>query len=64
LCRLFYRWLKTLKVRTALVRWPTVPVAYAQRVDDFTLIEWGPQGLFPEYLEMGMVDTTFLVSLL
>lgn len=62
MCRLFYKWLNTLKVKTGLVKGQTVSHSYHQWVKDFKLVEWGPQGLFPEYLEMGMFDMTFLVS--
>ena len=62
MCRLFYKWLNTLKVKTGLVKGQTTSHSYRQWVKDFRLVEWGPQGLFPEYLEMGMVDKQYLVS--
>jgi hypothetical protein len=49
-------------MKTGLVKGQTVSHSYHQCVKDFTLVEWGPQGLFPEYLEVGIVDTTFFVS--
>lgn len=49
---LFYKWLNTLKVKTGLVKGQTLSHSYHQWVKDFKLVEWGPQGLFPEYLEM------------
>lgn len=62
MCRLFYKWLNTLKVKTGLVKGQTVSRSYHQWVKDFKLVEWGPEGLFPEYLEMGTFETQFLVS--
>lgn len=48
---LFYKWWYTRKVNTKdenknnseLYQW----------VEDYKLLPWGPQALFPEYLEMG-----------
>ncbi|XP_066991170.2 anoctamin-1 [Anabrus simplex] len=49
---LFYKWLNTLKVKTGMVPGSGVTRSNSQWVKDFKLVEWGPRGLFPEYLEM------------
>ncbi|XP_069685470.1 anoctamin-5-like isoform X2 [Periplaneta americana] len=49
---LFYKWLNTLKVKTGISKDQKSSRSYYQWVKDFKLVEWGPQGLFPEYLEM------------
>lgn len=52
--RLFYKWLNTLKVKTGLEPGsPATKGRSKQWMKDFKLVEWGPRGLFPEYLEMG-----------
>jgi len=56
LCRLFYKWRNTLKVKSGMAEGQKSSCSYCQWVRDFKLVEWGPQGLFPEYLEMGMAD--------
>ena len=46
--------MNTLKVKTGLD--PGSPAGKGrskQWMKDFKLVEWGPRGLFPEYLEMG-----------
>jgi anoctamin-1 len=43
-------------VKTGLAEGQKSNRSYYQWVKDFKLVEWGPQGLFPEYLEMGMLD--------
>ncbi|XP_034248774.1 anoctamin-1-like isoform X2 [Thrips palmi] len=50
---LFYKWLNTLKVKTGLEPGsPATKGRSKQWMKDFKLVEWGPRGLFPEYLEM------------
>jgi hypothetical protein len=49
-------------VKTGLAEGQKSHRGYYQWVKDFKLVEWGPQGLFPEYLEMGMVNKWILVS--
>lgn len=52
---IFYKWMNTLKVKKS--RWGSghnfSTKNAAQWIKDFKLVEWGPRGLFPEYLEMG-----------
>lgn len=50
---LFFKWLNLWRLRTDL-RGRSSIKKNLQWVKDFKLIEWGPRGLFPEYLEMGM----------
>lgn len=51
----FYKWLNTMKVKKA--RWGSrqhySTKNAAQWVKDCELAEWGTNGLFQEYLEMG-----------
>lgn len=49
---LLYKWLNLWRLRSDL-RGKTAIKKNLQWVKDFKLIEWGPRGLFPEYLEMG-----------
>jgi len=51
---LFYKWLNTIKMKTGLEPGsPATKSRSKQWMKDFKLVEWGPRGLFPEYLEMG-----------
>ncbi|XP_052128356.1 anoctamin-1 [Frankliniella occidentalis] len=49
---LFFKWLNTLKVKTGLDPGSPATKRSKQWMKDFKLVEWGPRGLFPEYLEM------------
>ena len=55
---LFFKWLNLWKLRNDL-RGKTSIKKNLQWVKDFKLIEWGPRGLFPEYLEMGKLQLNF-----
>lgn len=48
----FYKWLNTLKVKTGFEPGSPATSRSKQWMKDFKLVEWGPRGLFPEYLEM------------
>ncbi|XP_047098037.1 anoctamin-1-like isoform X1 [Schistocerca piceifrons] len=48
---LFFKWLNTLKVKTGF-RKKGLESCRSRWMKDFKLVEWGPRGLFPEYLEM------------
>lgn len=50
---IFYKWVNLWWLRTEL-RGKTSIKGNWQWLKDFKLNEWGPRGLFPEYLEMGL----------
>lgn len=50
-----YKWWNSMRVKkSAFGSNKTSMKNTAQWIRDFKLLEWGPRGLFPEYLEMGM----------
>lgn len=52
---IFYKWFYTLKVKTGINREQLSLKNHVQWYKDFKLLDWGARGLFPEYLEMGMI---------
>ncbi|KAJ9601623.1 hypothetical protein L9F63_000231, partial [Diploptera punctata] len=50
---LMFKWWNTFKIKTGMQEEETVNKnGKIQWVEDFKLLDWGPRGLFPEYLEM------------
>ncbi|XP_068084479.1 anoctamin-1 isoform X2 [Anabrus simplex] len=47
-----YKWFNTLRVKAGVGKEEEKAVSYTQWAKDYTLLDWGPRGLFPEYLEM------------
>lgn len=44
------------RVRTGLKEEQDVPLSVNQWTEDYKLLDWGPRGLFGEYLEIGMCE--------
>ncbi|EEB15452.1 conserved hypothetical protein [Pediculus humanus corporis] len=40
------------QIKTGLKKQEETPLGVNQWTEDYKLLEWGPRGLFPEYLEM------------
>lgn len=53
-CRIFYKWWNTLKIGKYYYYHNPVGTEIKQWVEDYKLVPFGPQALFPEYLEMGL----------
>ncbi|PSN32602.1 hypothetical protein C0J52_15186 [Blattella germanica] len=50
---LLYKWWNTFKIKTGIEQEEAESrIAKNQWTEDFKLLDWGPRGLFPEYLEM------------
>lgn len=49
---LMYKWFNTIKVKTGMGTEDEKAVSCTQWAEDYKLLDWGPRGLFPEYLEM------------
>lgn len=64
--RLLYKWYNTIKIKTGLSKdddEESKASGSNQWCADYRLLDWGPRGLFPEYLEMGTLSrhTSLLV---
>jgi len=53
-CSLLLRWWNTFKIKTGLQAEDKENGRIKKQwIEDYKLLGWGPNGLFPEYLEMG-----------
>lgn len=46
------------RVRTGLQEEQDIPLGVNQWTEDYKLLDWGPRGLFSEYLEIGKLTNS------
>lgn len=51
------------RVRTGLKKEEETPLGVNQWTEDYKLMDWGPRGLFAEYLEMSGLPLIFSAAL-
>lgn len=56
-CRLLQKWWNNFKVKEEDKKSRLI---INQWTEDYKLVDWGPRGLYPEYLEMGEFSISFL----